>query len=893
MSVIRTVTQCQPQTAGMALGGIGCGSVEIHSDGRLDDFDIFNLGRWATAQPSKYGMDDLPGYRGDILPFYLRVKEPDTPPVVRRLSHNSRSGGFRSMMYSWMKGVEEISWTPEFPVCRMEYRDKALPVKVRAEFTSPFIPHDARISGTPGFYVTFHLSNPTEHSVEVSLLGALKNPVNRGIADRQLKNTVTRDAGRTTLTMASTSPEPHRQNGSISLSVSGGESTFIQGDFEPFFGAYVQGGPFGITEESCLFDFRETGELPDSGWETPDEALLALTESEIGALDGEELKSATAQLLRLPSAARPFRRIGEVSPALLESPEERRRFLCMVLDCYRELPQEFADSQWGGGALCSKLTLGPGESRSVRFTAAWFFPNHFSSRGHFVGHQYAGRFRNSSEVSTFLCENAEHILEKAGDFSRLLLSTDVPAPFVRSWSAQLNTLIKCSWWSRNGEFGIWEGYGSCGFHTTDISYYGSFGLLALFPELELRQMKMTAEFQREDGRIPHFFTPDFDSVDGGFDRVDMNPQFVLLVCRDYLWTGDREYLSRMWGAVVRAMESTEQLDSDGDGLPDRDTGANTYDAWKFRGTPAYIAGLWLAALTAGVRMAADSGDRDCELHWGELLKKGRKSFVEKLWNGRYFSLWVDGEDRDECCMSGQLDGIWYARLLGLPPILDAELIRPAIQSVLRNNFHPETGLINAGYPPDSRLTLYTYHNVQADANWSGVEFGFSSFLLELGYLTEAEELVRAVEERYYSAGRILNHEECGEYYYRALSSWTLLLSLSGFKPDVPGKILTISPVLETMTIPWFAPSGSGILTRTACRLEISCTEGELPFGELRVPCMEMADPIPGDSGVCVNLDGKPLAAEGICCKENTVWIRFPADFRLSQNSILTLECRGQ
>ena len=36
--------------------------------------------------------------------------------------------------------------------------------------------------------------------------------------------------------------------------------------------------------------------------------------------------------------------------------------------------------------------------------------------------------------------------------------------------------------------GLWEGLGSCGFHTTDITYHASFGLLALFPDLQKKQM---------------------------------------------------------------------------------------------------------------------------------------------------------------------------------------------------------------------------------------------------------------------------------------------------------------------------------------------------------------------------------------------------------------------
>lgn len=206
----------------------------------------------------------------------------------------------------------------------------------------------------------------------------------------------------------------------------------------------------------------------------------------------------------------------------------------------------------------------------------------------------------------------------------------------------------------------------------------------------------------------HFFTPDLSGVDDGYDRVDMNPQFVLLVCRDYLWTGDREYLARMWPHIEKAMDNTQLLDGDGDGLPDHDTRANTYDAWAMQGTPAYIASLWLAALKAAVRMAQDLGAQDRAAAWEALLEKGSKAFVEKLWNGRYFSLWADGDKRDDCCMTDQIDGQWYARLLGLGNFLPQDKIDTATDCILSENFRPESGLVNASYPAQATPTLYTW-----------------------------------------------------------------------------------------------------------------------------------------------------------------------------------------
>lgn len=37
------------------------------------------------------------------------------------------------------------------------------------------------------------------------------------------------------------------------------------GEFEPYFKNYVMNSRFGVTEESYLFDFRDTGKLPNLG----------------------------------------------------------------------------------------------------------------------------------------------------------------------------------------------------------------------------------------------------------------------------------------------------------------------------------------------------------------------------------------------------------------------------------------------------------------------------------------------------------------------------------------------------------------------------------------------------------------------------------------------------
>ena len=849
MNTTRTVTERQEQLNGMALGGIGTGTVEIRPNGCLEDWEIFNLGQWACSDPEKNGKADLPDYDCDVLPFYIRTKAADGQPVVRKLCHSRKIGGFRSVSYSFMKNVEEIRWTPDFPRCCLEYADSRLPVRLKAEYIAPVVPRDYKTSSMPGFYIVFSAANESDQEQEVSLMGTLKNPVNRGLADRGLRNRIFAGENGTTLLMDSTASWEKEQSGSLALSAAGGEISWIVGDYTEYFGAYVLGGELGISEESCLFGFRNTGRLPNQGWEEKKESFLAVTDEELDAADTETLEKWLEDAKGLASGYRPWKRLTEVRPDILETAEGKREFLKVLLRQYREFEQE-PFRGWGDGALCSSFRLQPGEEKQITFLVSWHFPHHVSIAGNYVGHQYSRWCGNALDAANYLLEHGQEIRNSARRLSRVLDTCSAPEYFSNPWSIQADTLLKCSWWAENGDFGIWEGLGSCGFHTTDITYYGSFLLMALFPQLQLRQMRMGLRFQREDGRVHHFFRPDFDHVDEGYDRVDMNQQFVLMVCRDYLWTGDRAYLEEMWEPVKKAMDSIEALDGNGDGLPDQDTRYNTYDAWRFRGTPAYIAGLWLGALLAAVRLADEMQDENRKTHWQALLEKGRASF-ENLWNGSYYSLWVDGEERDECLMTGQLDAQWYCHLLGIGSYVPADKEQKVLKQVWEHNYSEEGGLINASYPEGRIPTLYTYENVQVESNWSGIEYAMVSMYLENGYLKEAGELAANIDGRYMQAGRIFNHEECGGHYYRPMAAWTIMQSLAGLRLDVPRHRWTLRPCRQEIEVPWFTPEGYGIFRSDKEGMTISCEDGTASLAGF-----ELAEGFHPEN-VC--LDDRPLA----------------------------------
>ena len=337
-------------------------------------------------------------------------------------------------------------------------------------------------------------------------------------------------------------------------------------------------------------------------------------------------------------------------------------------------------------------------------------------------------------------------------------------------------------------------------------------------------------------------------------------------------------MQRLWPHVAKAMDNTALLDADGDGLPDHETRRNTYDGWDFKGTPAYIASLWLSALRAAIRLGEEMDDAARVAQWRDLLARGTKRFSELLWNGTYFRLWVDGDDTDECCMTDQINGEWFTQLIGVGHCLPAAQVRRAMQAIWRHNFTRECGLRNAAYPRGAQVRPATFNNFQAAGVWTGIEFCFASMLLEFGFEREARELLASLHDRHARCGRVWDHMECGDHYYRAMASWAVLLSLSGFKVDAPRGVLHVAPAVRTRPwrAPWFGCTGWGALAQERSRLTLVCRAGSLAFRTLvtNLPAAR----------VQVKLNRALVP----CSLQTATQIEFPAGVTLSAHDVLTI-----
>ena len=123
----------------------------------------------------------------------------------------------------------------------------------------------------------------------------------------------------------------------------------------------------------------------------------------------------------------------------------------------------------------------------------------------------------------------------------------------------------------------------------------------------------------------------------------------------------------------------------------------------------------------------------------------------------------------------------------------------------------------------------------SDEVWTGIEYQVASHLIEQGFVEEGLTVVEAVRSRY--DGRVrnpFNEYECGNYYARAMSSYALLGSLSGFRYSAVDKTLWFGPKIEADPFQTFfsTAGGFGTIRLEGGLLTVTVAEGELPVETL-------------------------------------------------------------
>jgi uncharacterized protein (DUF608 family) len=157
--------------SGVPLGGIGCGKIEIITDGSFG----YYTGNHNWDRPTGV-------LKGAVAAVYADAGNVKGARLLR-LKTNNEYGDVENVA-----GVEYVGW---FPTAEVKYNDAALPVKVEMLGWSPLIPHNSEDSSLPVAVLRFKVANPEKQPARAVIAMAWPNLIgwggHRGVEWNDLK----------------------------------------------------------------------------------------------------------------------------------------------------------------------------------------------------------------------------------------------------------------------------------------------------------------------------------------------------------------------------------------------------------------------------------------------------------------------------------------------------------------------------------------------------------------------------------------------------------------------------------------------------------------------------------------------------------------------------------
>ena len=757
------------------LGGVGTGNVSLGARGDLRDWEIFN-------QPAK----------GNRLPnsfFALRVQTGDDAPITKVLEGpiqppHDLSHGYHPGTNAGLPRLEGTTFYGEYPFATIDFDAPDLPVQIQLEAYTPLIPLNPDDSGIPCAIFTYTLTNTASQPVNLTLVGSLANATGETQADsfgnlqankvgRSINEYRQRDDLRGLYFHASDIDENHLAFGSMSL-----VTTHTGVTMKP---VWLRGAWYDFLRE-FWDDLVEDGRLDDLGYDSPPEDMRPDTGS-LGIVD----------------------------------------------------------------------TLQSGESKAYRFILSWHFPNRINSwdmrsekiaQNHYVNH-----FADAWQVAEYVVQSFDRLDTATRHFHDALFSSTLPASVIDAVSANIVPVrSNTCFWLADGRFFGWEGCfddaGCCAGSCTHVWSYAH-TVAFLFPALE-REMR-NIEFLVETESSGYMTFRNFKAFDEQFvwswgdqkpeAAVDGQMGSILRTYREWQLCGDRDWLASIWPAVKRAIDfASAQWDSDNDHVLDGRQ-HNTYDI-EFYGPNPLSSIYYLAALRAVEEMAHVMNESDFATHCHQAFEQGSQNLDAMLWNGEYYIQKLEDVDAYKYqhgtgCLSDQLLGQLHARILGLGDLLPPEKTRTAIKAIYDHNFRENfTDHVNCQRTyvlnDEAGLILCTWPNgeqprfpfVYSDEVWTGIEYQVAAHLIYEGWANEGLRIVEAARQRHDGIRRNpWNEVECGHHYARSMSSWALLLALSGAHCNLGQNEIRFDPAVpdETTEFKTFWSSGTAWGTCTLRR----------------------------------------------------------------------------
>lgn len=812
------------------LGGIGTGSIGLGGNGGFRDIEIMNKPNKGTAAEFTHfiikaendrEVVDCRVLQTDLQTGYIGSLERETYTGYGFGPDRGSMAGFPHFQTGEFQG--------QFPIAKLDFAHAKFPGTVEMEAFNPLIPTKEDDSSIPAAFFAIHISNTTEETLHYSLGLSCNNYYDTGLARHAF---FTKDKGNY-LRLSNGGEKDNTQYGDLTIATDCEEVScqeyWFRGSWFDHVSVFWQ-------------DFNRYGRLKNRTY--------------------------------------------------LEKTDEHRVFQGRDI-----------------GTLAAHVTIAPHESKTVRFVLSWSMPymnntwqiTHLGlgeeeiqkRRNQKWKNYYATLFKDSVESAAYGLENFERLYGETKKYVDIMYRSSLPKEVLDAVTANVS-ILKSTTCLRleDGSFYGFEGthahMGSCEGTCTHVWSY-AYALAFLFPKLErsARSLEYTQSMQENGGMGFRLQLPVGVGPTNHRAAIDGQYGTVLRVWREYLISGDKEWLSSIWEAVKKSIafawstENPDKWDADRDGIPEGRQ-HHTLDMELF-GANAWLAGMYLAGLQAGMCLAGVMEDKEALAEYEGIFKSGVEKLNTELFNGEYYIQKVDLYDKKilegyeggtsehsqdavqsywneetgqmkyqigEGCSIDQVLGQWHADILGLGDIFVPEQVESALRAIYRYNYVPvmrehvnpcriyavndESGTIICSYPAGCKKPAIPVP--YAEETMHGFEYQAAAHMILRGMEEEGLSCVRAIREKYNGKRRNpYNEMECGSNYARSMASYALLLAYSGFKCDMAQGKMCFCPLHKgNSRFFWSVDSGFGEIIYDRKKITLYVALGSLALHTLEL-----------------------------------------------------------
>ena len=797
------------------IGGIGAGMFCIEGTGALSHMsirhqpDIFN-------EPCMFAAIHVKGYQHGT-----KVLE---GPVPERKKFGDRLSALGGPSTSWgLPRFETVSFRAQFPFATLQLSDKDIPLNVELTGWSPFIPTDQDNSSLPVGALEYKFTNTSDADVEAVFSYNARN----FLAMEGLPQSI-----------------DSIQNGFILSQTGSSEKHISNSDFA------IYTDSEGTKVNYCWFR---------GGWWDP------LTMAWNAISEGDIVENAP---------------VKEDAPgASLYVPFKVKAGESHTIRLYMAWYVPESGLRLGEDALTEEDLPATDDYLKNDDAPQYFKP------------WYATRFSDIHSLISYWSGQYDKLKHNTALFTQSFYDTTLPQEVIDAVSSNL-TILKSTTVSRQHDGRMWnyEGtgdtWGSCHGSCTHVWNYAQ-AVPHLFPEME-RSLRETEFFvsQNKEGHqtfrsnlpirpVSHNYHAASDGQLGG----------IIKTYRDWRISGDNEWLAKIYPQLKSSIDYCIRT------WDPRHSGAleephhNTYDI-EFWGADGMCTSFYASALQSFISMGRYL--KQDMAFYEDLLRKSKNYLENKLYDGEYFIQniqWkgLNATDPTQVitteqnsgyseeaikllqkegpkyqygkgCLSDGIIGCWMALVAGMDEPIDKLKVKSHLNAVYKYNLmhdlsdhaNPqrptfglgkEGGLLLCTWPKGGKLSLPF---VYSDEVWTGIEYQVASHLIFEGEVEKGLDIVRTVRHRYDGKVRNpFNEYECGGWYARALSSYSLLQALTGVRYDAVEQTLYVdSKIGDTFKSFLSTATGFGTLEMKQGKPSVKMAYGHLNIKKCIVSGLE-------------------------------------------------------